>query len=398
MASYQLSTSTPYQGGPIVDLGGLAVTQGGVVAVLQALRASLQCHQWAQPVADHPALTFAGVLELGSGAKSSVLATAGQDVAITYQGVGANAGSLMGWLGINTTSFVHAATPAPPGGRPSMSGFASTVDAPPGPGGSPRGDGRDVNIGPVGKRVVTAYNQTANPDSMRLTIWNVPYQTFTSLGAPLAYQWLATSPARRPSVVGLREAVDGVSLRAADLLVACANASDHLLLRRYAFDTATPDAITMVASAATGDSVGEIATLAVPSRTAFVVVTAVATLAKQLKLIAWKLDVDGPPVLWFEQMAGMAERVQMVRIRNRDFAIGTIDSAGTASVRYWRLPEASAAAPMCQPLATSGSVAGAKAIRLAHRPGSGAHPGTTFVAVQRQDDTFVLRALTLTEI
>jgi hypothetical protein len=278
-----------------------------------------------------------------------------------------------------------------------MSGFASTVAAPPSPGAGSRGNGPSVNIGPVGRRVVTAANQASNSDSMRLTIWNAPYQTNSSLDAPLAYQWLTTSPARRPSVVGLREAVDGIWLRSADVLVACANASDHLLLRRYAFDTAAPESITLVASATTEDSVGEIATLALPSRSTLRVVTAVTTQAKQLKLIAWKVDGDGPPVLWFEQMAGAAERVQIARVRNHDFAIGTVDSAGTASVRYWRLPEANDAAPVCQPLATSGSVAGAKAIRLAHRPGPGTHPGTTFVAVQRQDDTLVLRALTLTE-
>jgi hypothetical protein len=392
---YQLTTTKPYPGGTAVDLA-LVLAPGKVMAVTQVPRATLELKQWTHP-GNSPVLTWVGSSPLGTGSVPTAVSVAPTDAALAYHVVGTNAVRL-GWLSIGLGSFVTATGPSLAGGRVSIAGFASTGKAPKTSAG-PRPVGPDgaVTVGPAGRRVVTAFNNKANPDAMRLTFWNVPYATTTTLDAPAVYRFLSTNPARRASVVGLREMVDGIWLRSADALVAFANATDRLRLRQYRLETAAGGSISLVGSASTTDLVQEVAALAVPTGDRMIVVTAVVTAAGQLKLIAWKIAVAGPPVFWFEQAVGSAKHVELTLIGNRDFATGVVDPAGKASTRFWRLPNLRGSAPQCEHLATTESTSNAKAIRLVHQPGPGKQLGTTFVATLLQNGTFKLRGHRLTE-
>jgi hypothetical protein len=397
MATYQWTTSTPRQGGPVADLA-LALAPGKVLAVVQAGRASLELHQWTQS-AGPPTLTPAGSVALGAGSLPTVVPIAPDDAALAYRGTGAG-GHRLAWLQMAAATIASDSVGSPAGGRASIAGFTLGTAAPkPSASRAPARGGPSVNVGPAGKPVVTAYNLTSAPSTMRLTFWNVPYQTITSLQEPTSYDSVASSAERRPSVVGLRATVDGIALRSAEALVASADAGDHLRLRRYHLEIpeSGPKTLVVAGETHTTEVVQDIEALAIPIRGRLVVVTAVVTPANQMKLIAWRLAASGAPQLWFEHLAGPAQHVRMVRVRSGDFATGIVAPSGKASTRYWRLPAQSAPAPQFQQLAATGSVSNVKAIRLVHRVGRGTALGTTFVASHRQDGTFLLHAYQLTD-
>lgn len=399
MAGYTWSTTTPYLGEAVTDID-LALAPGMVVAVVQKGRASLYFNQWVQPTELAP-LAWLGSVELATGVRPRLTQIAAADAALAGGGLQPAPGVL---AALATDSGQYRPTGTTIGGIASLSTFVRSEDAPtssgdetpsnpagrPGPG--------VVQIGPVGKRVVVVRDVASPPDLMSLEFWNVPYQTFTSLEEPSRYYHITATPKRRPSVVGLQEVVDGIWLKSADAVVASADASDHLELRRYHLVAGASASITAVGqSATTADLVKEISTIAVPDGEGFVLVTAIVNSTHQLKLIAWKCAASGPPVLWFEQFAGDAAEVEAIHIRNRDFAVGVVDPSGNAAVRYWRLPEPNQATPQCQPLTQTGGVPDSKAIRLVHRVSRGAEVGHTYVAVHREDGTYRLHTFVITE-
>jgi len=178
-------------------------------------------------------------------------------------------------------------------------------------------------------------------------------------------------------------------LKKADFVTAVQGASPAgpLKLTRWRRDsTVPPTAITKVGELLTGEQVKGVSVAPVEAGAAPGAVTAVIDANGNLKVIGWKLGIDGSITRGADATAEAVSMVRCAWVRDRDVVTAVKLSDGILKLIYWRFPDTGAAVRLGEKaLHTIGF-----GLSVTHQPGAGNNVGETIVATNLANENLKL--------
>jgi hypothetical protein len=165
------------------------------------------------------------------------------------------------------------------------------------------------------------------------------------------------------------------------------------LIRWRRDSTVSPTTITKLSETVAAEQVKAVSAAPIATAMGPGVATAVIDASGNLKVIGWKLGIDGSITRGADASGEAVSMVRCAWVRNHDIVTAVKLADGTLKLIYWRFSDSGAAVRLGEKIIhTIGS-----ALSVAHRPGVGNNLGETIVGMSLDNTNLKMIRFSVTE-